>query len=62
VPGPPVKQSSPTVLPLPGISGKPASSGAMSGSVGTPPVDFSSENLAETVHRTAVKSLLNILE
>jgi hypothetical protein len=62
VPGPPVKQSSPTILPLLGISGKQNSSGAMSGSVGTPPVDFSSENLAETTHRTAVKSLLNILE
>ena len=62
VPGPPVKQVAPTVLPLPGVSGKPGSSGAMSGSVGTPPVDFSSDNVAEMAHRTAVKSQLNILE
>lgn len=62
VPGPPVKQVAPTVLPLPGVSGKASSSGAMSGSVGTPPVDFSSDNVAEMAHRTAVKSQLNILE
>ena len=62
VPGPPATQSSPIVLPLPGISGKPASSGAMSGATSTPPVDFSSDNQSEMSHRSAVKSHLGILE
>lgn len=44
------------------LSAKPVTSGSMTGNTGTPPVNFSSINMAEFSHYTAVKSLLNILE
>lgn len=44
------------------LSSKPVTSGSMTGNTGTPPVNFSSINMSEFSHYTAVKSLLNILE
>jgi hypothetical protein len=45
-----------------GMNNRSSNSGSISGITGTPAVSFSSENLSEMSHRTAVKSLLNVLE
>lgn len=62
IPPPPSGQKQPLVIPITVPNKKQQSSGSMSGSTGTPPVDFPSENLSELAHKSAVKSLLNILE